>query len=61
MLLVTSTQPVVALLAGSLILAERVTGAALAGMALIGAGLLAIDGRLLGARHAADPPASKAA
>ena len=60
-MLVTLLMPVVALLAGSLILAEPVTGAALASMALIGAGLLAIDGRLLGARHAAEPPASKAA
>ena len=60
-MLVTLLMPVVALLAGSLILAEPVTGAALGGMALIGAGLLAIDGRLLAARHAAVPPASTAA
>ncbi|HET9855382.1 MAG TPA: DMT family transporter [Methylomirabilota bacterium] len=61
-MLVTLLMPIVALLAGSVILAEPVTGAALAGMALIGAGLLAIDGRLLRLRRAATPaPASKAA
>ena len=38
------------------------TATALAGMALIGGGLLAIDGRLLGVRRVAvSPPSSKAA
>jgi len=61
-MLVTLLMPIVALLAGSLILGEPVTGAGLAGMALIGVGLLAIDGRLLRVRRAAaPPPASKAA
>jgi drug/metabolite transporter (DMT)-like permease len=61
-MLVTLLMPIVALLAGALILAEPVTGAALAGMALIGVGLLAIDGRLPGLRRAAAmPPSSNAA
>jgi drug/metabolite transporter (DMT)-like permease len=51
-MLVTLLMPIVALLVGSLILREPVTGVALAGMALIGVGLLAIDGRLLGVRRA---------
>jgi drug/metabolite transporter (DMT)-like permease len=54
--------PIVALLLGSLILHEPLTAMALAGMALIFAGLLAIDGRLLHARRGAvAPPPSKAA
>ncbi len=49
-----------ALLLGSLILAEPVAATALAGIALIFAGLLAIDGRLLRARRAAvAPPRSR--
>jgi drug/metabolite transporter (DMT)-like permease len=51
-MLVTLPMPVVALLLGSLILHEPVTGTALAGMALIGAGLLAIDGHLPRGRRA---------
>jgi drug/metabolite transporter (DMT)-like permease len=59
-MLVTLLMPIVALLVGALVLGERVTGAALAGMVLIGAGLLAIDGRLLGVRRAAAiPPSSR--
>ena len=57
-MLVTLLMPIVALLAGSLILSEPVTATALAGMALICAGLLAIDGRLLRARRAAVAPPS---
>jgi drug/metabolite transporter (DMT)-like permease len=49
-MLVTLLMPVMALWLGSLILGETVTGTALAGMALILAGLLVIDGRLLGVR-----------
>ena len=45
-MLVTLLMPVIALLLGWLLLGERVTGGALAGMALIVCGLLAIDGRL---------------
>lgn len=47
LLLVTILLPVSALLLGSLVLGEQITVAAVAGMALIGAGLVAIDGRLL--------------
>ncbi|HEX4994120.1 MAG TPA: DMT family transporter [Methylomirabilota bacterium] len=57
-MLVTLLMPIVALLAGSLILSEPVAATALAGMALICAGLLAIDGRLLRARRAAVAPPS---
>jgi drug/metabolite transporter (DMT)-like permease len=46
-MLVTLLIPVTALLLGSLLLHEPVAGTALAGMALIFSGLLAIDGRLL--------------
>ncbi|HEY7040274.1 MAG TPA: DMT family transporter [Methylomirabilota bacterium] len=46
-MLVTLLMPVIALLLGCLVLDEPITPAALAGMTLIGAGLLAIDGRLL--------------
>jgi drug/metabolite transporter (DMT)-like permease len=46
-LLVTFLVPVTALLLGTLILGERITLMALAGMALIFAGLAVIDGRLL--------------
>ena len=49
-MLVTLLMPVVALGLGGLILGERVTATALAGMALVFAGLLVIDGRLLPAR-----------
>ena len=44
--LVTFLIPVIALLLGAAFLHERVTGQALAGMAVIAAGLAAIDGRL---------------
>ena len=54
-MLVTLLIPVTALLLGSLVLDEPVTPTALAGMALIGAGLLAIDGRLLPRRLAFRP------
>jgi drug/metabolite transporter (DMT)-like permease len=61
-MLVTLLMPIVALLLGWLLLGEAVTATALAGMALVFAGLLAIDGRLLHTRRAAIvPPASKAA
>ena len=46
-MLVTLVMPVVALLVGAVFLGEAVTRTALAGMALIAAGLLVIDGRLL--------------
>jgi drug/metabolite transporter (DMT)-like permease len=59
-MLVTLLMPIVALLLGALILGEVVTATALAGMALIFAGLLAIDGRLLrGRRPAVTPPGSR--
>jgi len=63
-MLVTLLMPIVALLLGSLVLGEPVTATALAGMALICAGLLAIDGRVLRTRRAAvdlPRPRSKAA
>jgi drug/metabolite transporter (DMT)-like permease len=63
-MLVTLLMPVVALLLGALLLGEAVAATALAGMALIFAGLLAIDGRLLPARRVAlspPRPRSKAA
>ena len=47
LLLVTILLPVSALLLGSLVLGEQITTAAVEGMALIGAGLVAIDGRLV--------------
>jgi len=56
--IVTLLMPIVALLVGSLILAEPVAATALAGMALVFAGLLAIDGRLL-RRRAAPAPRSR--
>ncbi len=46
-MLVTLLMPVIALLLGSALLGEAVTAGALGGMALIGAGLVAIDGRAL--------------
>ncbi len=46
LLLVTFLLPISALLLGSLLLHERVTPPALVGMAIIGIGLAAIDGRL---------------
>jgi len=46
-MLVTLLMPVIALLLGWLLLSEQVAGTALAGMALICSGLLAIDGRRL--------------
>ena len=52
-MLVTLLMPVIALLLGAVILAEPVGVTALAGMALILAGLLVIDGRVLGARPVA--------
>jgi len=63
-MLVTLLMPIVALLLGSLLLGEAVSATALAGMALIFAGLLAIDGRLLPGRRVAvsrPHPRSKAA
>jgi drug/metabolite transporter (DMT)-like permease len=63
-MLVTLLMPIVALLLGALVLGEPVTATALAGMALICAGLLAIDGRVLRTRRAAvdlPRPRSKAA
>lgn len=47
LLLVTFLIPVSAVLLGALVLSESVEGLQLAGMALIGLGLAAIDGRLL--------------
>ena len=47
LLLVTFLIPVSALLLGTLVLKETLTAGQIAGMALIGAGLAAIDGRLL--------------
>jgi len=46
-LLVTFLIPVSAVLLGALLLDERLTGAQFGGMALIGLGLAAVDGRLL--------------
>jgi drug/metabolite transporter (DMT)-like permease len=48
LLLVTFLLPVSALLLGWLVLGEKITLRALGGMALIGLGLAAIDGRLVG-------------
>jgi drug/metabolite transporter (DMT)-like permease len=48
--LVTFLIPVIALLLGAVFLGEGVTAQALAGMAVIAAGLAAIDGRMLGLR-----------
>lgn len=47
LLLVTFLIPVSAIALGVLVLGERLSGPEIAGMALIGAGLLAIDGRVL--------------
>lgn len=62
-MLVTLLIPVTALLLGALVLHERVAGGALAGMALIFGGLLAIDGRLLppGITTRRQQPGSRAA
>jgi drug/metabolite transporter (DMT)-like permease len=63
LLLVTFLLPVSALLLGSVVLGEQITPAALWGMALIGAGLAAIDGRALAAirpRAATYQPAQQA-
>jgi drug/metabolite transporter (DMT)-like permease len=46
-MLVTLLVPVTALLLGTLVLGEALAPRHLAGMAVIGAGLLVIDGRLL--------------
>ena len=54
LLLVTFLIPVSAILLGTLVLGERLGANQLAGLMLIGAGLAAIDGRLL-ARRRADP------
>lgn len=54
-MLVTLLMPVVALLLGSMLLREAVAGTALAGMAFIFGGLLAIDGRLLPTCNRAAP------
>ena len=58
-MLVTLLMPVIALLVGAAVLGEAVTGTALAGMTLIGAGLLVIDGRVLGRRPVAAPAPSR--
>jgi drug/metabolite transporter (DMT)-like permease len=58
-MLVTLLMPVIALLVGAAVLGEAVTGTALAGMTLIGAGLLVIDGRVLGRRRVAAPAPSR--
>ena len=58
-MLVTLVMPVIALLLGAVILAEPVGGPALARMALILAGLLVIDGHLLGARPVVAPSRSR--
>lgn len=61
-LLVTFLVPVTALLLGILVLGEEITSTALAGMALVFAGLAIIDGRLLrrfGAGHRAAAAATK--
>lgn len=50
--LVTLLIPVSAILLGSVFLGERLTGSQIGGMVLIGAGLLAIDGRVLLRRQA---------
>lgn len=55
-LLVTFLIPVTAILLGSLILGEVLEARHFAGMALIGAGLAAIDGRLLRLGRATAPP-----
>src|SRR3546814_2437867 len=67
-LLVTFLVPITALLLGTLILGERISLMALAGMALIFAGLAVIDGRLprllraaLGSGSRAAPPPCLAA
>lgn len=49
--LVTLLIPVSAILLGGVFLGERLTGPQLGGMLLIGAGLLAIDGRILARRR----------
>jgi drug/metabolite transporter (DMT)-like permease len=54
-MLVTLLMPVIALLLGAIVLGEPVTATGLVGMALIAAGLLAIDGRLLPRRLAFRP------
>ncbi len=51
LMLVTFLLPLAALLLGNLVLGERIGWPSLAGMALIGAGLAAIDGRLLKRRN----------
>ena len=56
LLLVTFLIPVSAILLGSLVLDERLDATHLVGMALIGAGLAAIDGRLLTRITRARPP-----
>ncbi len=53
LMLVTFLIPVSALLLGALVLGEPVVPRQLLGMALIGAGLVAIDGRLLRRRRPA--------
>lgn len=55
-LLVTFLVPISALLLGSFVLHERLGWSSLAGMALIFAGLAAIDGRVLGAAKAEPAP-----
>ena len=59
LLLVTLLMPVIALVLGTLVLGERLAPRHFAGMALIGAGLAVIDGRLLAAasyRPRPNPP-----
>lgn len=60
LMLVTFLIPISALLLGSLFLGEIITRAQLAGMALIGAGLALIDGRLLPAAGLTGPRHSRA-
>ncbi|HYI64389.1 MAG TPA: DMT family transporter [Allosphingosinicella sp.] len=55
-LLVTFLIPITAILLGALILGERLELRHFAGMAMIGAGLAAIDGRLLRRRISPGPP-----
>ena len=64
LLLVTFLIPVSALLLGTIVLHESLVASQLAGMALIGAGLIAIDGRLariVGRRFAPPRPSFEAA
>jgi drug/metabolite transporter (DMT)-like permease len=57
LLLVTFLNPIGAILLGSLVLGERLDANHILGMALIGAGLAAIDGRLIKLLRRSGPPA----